>query len=43
MPMICPTRLRGLSEANGSWKTICISRRSGAICLWPAFVMSSPR
>ena len=28
-PMICPTRLRGFSDANGSWKTICISRRSG--------------
>ena len=27
--MIAPTRLRGLSEAYGSWKTICISRRSG--------------
>ena len=29
-PMIWPTRLRGLSDANGSWKTICISRRSGS-------------
>ena len=28
-PTICPTRLRGFSDANGSWKTICISRRSG--------------
>ena len=28
-PTIWPTRLRGLSEANGSWKIICISRRSG--------------
>ncbi len=26
---IVPTRLRGLSDAYGSWKTICISRRSG--------------
>ena len=43
MPMIWPTRLRGLSDANGSWKTICISRRSGCICLRPAFVMSWPR
>ena len=27
--MIVPTRLRGLSEAYGSWNTICISRRTG--------------
>src|SRR5579875_1061115 len=27
--MIVPTRLRGLSDAYGSWKTICSSRRSG--------------
>ena len=27
-PMIDPTVLRGFSEANGSWKIICISRRS---------------
>ena len=27
--MIAPTRLRGFSDAYGSWKTICISRRSG--------------
>ena len=27
--MIEPTRLRGFSDAYGSWKTICISRRSG--------------
>ena len=26
---ICSTDLRGLSEAYGSWKIICISRRSG--------------
>ena len=26
--MICSTVLRRLSEANGSWKTICIFRRS---------------
>src|ERR1700704_5486780 len=26
---IVPTRLRGLSEAYGSWNTICISRRTG--------------
>ena len=41
--MIWPTRLRGLSDANGSWKTICISRRSGSICLAAGVVMSSPR
>ena len=28
--MIVPTRLRGFSEAYGSWKTICISRRMRA-------------
>ncbi len=28
-PTICPTRLRGLSDAYGSWKIICICRRSG--------------
>ena len=33
MPMIWPIRLRGLSDANGSWKTICISLRSGSSCL----------
>jgi hypothetical protein len=27
------TRLRGFSDACGSWKTICISRRIGASCL----------
>ena len=27
-PMIAPTVMRGLSEANGSWKMICMSRRS---------------
>ncbi len=29
---IFPTEWRGLSDANGSWKTICIRRRSG--CSW---------
>ena len=29
---IRPTLCRGLSEANGSWKTICIRRRSGRSC-----------
>ena len=28
-PTIWPTRLRGLSDAYGSWKIICISRRNG--------------
>jgi len=27
-PMMAPTVMRGLSEANGSWKMICMSRRS---------------
>src|SRR3546814_3556697 len=27
-PMIDPTVIRGFSEANGSWKMICMSRRS---------------
>ena len=26
-PMMAPTVMRGLSEANGSWKMICMSRR----------------
>ena len=30
--MICPTVLRGLSDENGSWKMICISRRRA--CIW---------
>ena len=29
--MICRTDMRGLSEANGSWKTICMRLRSGRI------------
>ena len=29
--MISATDMRGLSELNGSWKTICIWRRSGRI------------
>ena len=31
--MIWPIESRGLSDANGSWKTICISRRNGRIAL----------
>ncbi len=30
-PMICPTVCRGFSDEYGSWKIICISRRSGRI------------
>ena len=41
--MICPMRLRGFSEANGSWKTICISRRTGLSFARLAVVMSVPR
>ena len=41
--MIWPIRLRGFSEANGSWKTICISRRTGLSFARPAVVMSVPR
>ena len=41
--MICPTRLRGFSDAYGSWKTSCISRRSGRSGRWLVREMSSPR
>ena len=34
--------MRGLSEANGSWKTICIERRCGRSSALPRWVMSSP-
>ena len=40
--MIAPTRLRGLSEADGSWKTICISRRSGRSARRSSREMSRP-
>ena len=40
--MIWPTRLRGFSDANGSWKIICISRRSGRSSRRERPVMSSP-
>src|SRR5262245_34908166 len=36
--MLC----RGLSDANGSWKTICICRRSGRKSPSPRLVMSLP-
>ena len=31
--MMSPTDMRGLREPNGSWNTICMSRRNGRICL----------
>ena len=34
--------MRGLSEPNGSWKTICSSRRSGRIALKDSLLMSRP-
>ena len=37
-----PTRLRGLSDAYGSWNTICISRRSGRRPRRERPVMSRP-
>ena len=40
--MIDPTRRRGLSEAYGSWKTICISRRNGRSFRRDQCVMSCP-
>ena len=43
IPTIWPTRLRGFSDAYGSWKTICISRRSGMSSLRDACVTSVPR
>ena len=41
-PTMKPTRLRGFSEAYGSWKTIIISRRTGRISARERFVMSTP-
>ncbi len=40
--MICLTRLRGLSDAYGSWKIICSSRRYGRSSWRESDVMSSP-
>ena len=34
--------MRGLSDAYGSWKIICMRRRSGRIVAWLAWVMSVP-
>ena len=36
------TEWRGFSDAYGSWKIICIRRRSGRICASPRCVMSVP-
>ena len=41
-PTMKPTRLRGLSDAYGSWKIIIISRRTGRISLRVRFEMSLP-
>ena len=38
-----PTRLRGFSDAYGSWKIIIISRRNGRISARDSLVMSWPR
>ena len=37
-----PAVMRGLSEANGSWNTICIERRSGRSSALLRWVMSCP-
>ena len=37
-----PTRLRGFSDAYGSWKIICISRRNGRSSFRDSCVMSAP-
>ena len=34
--------MRGLSEANGSWNTICIERRCGRNSALPRWVISLP-
>src|SRR5215469_15656565 len=39
---IVPTRLRGLRDAYGSWKTICISLRSGRSFLVPKCEIDVP-
>ena len=40
--MISPTRRRGFSDAYGSWKIICSSRRYGLSSRCESVVMSSP-
>src|SRR3954464_9785110 len=42
-PMIEPTVLRGFSDEYGSWKIICMSRRSGLRSLRDMWAMSRPR
>ena len=39
---ISRTVIRGFSDAYGSWKTICMSRRTGRICFRLYAVMSAP-
>ena len=41
-PMIEPTVLRGFSDEYGSWKIICMSRRSGLSSLRDRCAMSWP-
>ena len=48
-PMMKPTRLRGLSDAYGSWNTIIISRRVrrsdeplGFVMSWPSKTIEPP-
>ena len=41
-PTISPQVMRGLSDEYGSWKTMCISRRSGRSSRRDACVMSRP-
>jgi hypothetical protein len=41
-PMIVPTVFRGFSDEYGSWKTICIWRRSGSSLRRLACAMSTP-
>src|SRR5258706_8066191 len=40
--MMLPTVIRGLSDAYGSWKIICMRRRILRICSPPSFVSSVP-
>src|SRR3712207_5900907 len=40
--MIVPTVLRGFSDEYGSWKIICISRRSGLSSPCESLAMSRP-
>ena len=41
-PMIEPTVLRGFSDEYGSWKIICMSRRSGLSSARDECAMSLP-